>query len=232
MRVSHVEVRLSSADLNDWMAELSPDLKARIVDISESGVHGQIRLLVWNIDFVARPSADWATDTITLEISAHKLVNIPSALVERQLKEALKDGPPGVEVLRQSLRIHVPALLQPLGVTLRVKELRCQVGYLVLVLEQCRFPMPAIGSTEAFGSVPIGAPHVRSATVPHDVREASRVAGASSTDPTSSVREESPMQRTPSTSSSSTSLQSTRSTSQDVPGITAEAKLPDAQMTP
>lgn len=142
MKVSHLELRLSSSDLNQMLAEIAPDVKVKILDIGDSGIHGQVKLLVWNIDFIAKPSADWASDAVNLDISAHKLVNIPSSIVERQLREALKDGPPGIEVLRQSLRVHVPSLIQPLGVELRVKDIHCQPGYLVLAVEQLQLALP------------------------------------------------------------------------------------------
>ena len=140
MRISQLEFKLTTADLNELIYEFAPDVKIRITDIQEDGLHGQLKLLVWNVDFVARPSCDREKEELSLDISARKLINIPVQIVEHQLREAMKDAPQGIEVMRQTLKVHVPSILQPLGISLRIREFRCLNGVVTVAIEQVRVP--------------------------------------------------------------------------------------------
>ncbi|WAH37024.1 hypothetical protein [Alicyclobacillus dauci] len=137
MRISHVNVQLSADDINGWITELAPDLKLRITDIKEDGVHGQLKILMWNIDFLARPHCYREREEVAVEISAHKLVPIPAAIVQRSLQEAMKDAPQGVDVLRQILKVHLPSILHPLGIALKVEDFTCREGHVVLNVADC-----------------------------------------------------------------------------------------------
>lgn len=132
MRLSHLALELSVSDINELLREVAPDLKVRITEIDHDGIHGQLKLLIWNVDFTARPSCSAEQETLSIDIGARKLVPIPSPIVQRQLQEAVKDAPPGVDVIRQTLRVHLPSLLAPFGVSLKVKELRCGIGKVML----------------------------------------------------------------------------------------------------
>ncbi len=138
MRVSHVEIRLTAADLNELIAEFAPDIQLRIMDIQSDGLRGQIKLLLWNIDFIAQPSSRAEGDQVSIDVTAHKLIPIPGALVQRQLKEAIKDAPPGVEVLQQSIKVHVPSILKPFDASIQIREFACHSGYIAIVLDECR----------------------------------------------------------------------------------------------
>ncbi|MBX5437545.1 MAG: hypothetical protein IRZ33_10070 [Alicyclobacillaceae bacterium] len=134
MRVSHIALDLSVQDLNSILAEWVEKVPLRIVDIDEAGIRGQVRLWWWNIDFTARPSVHNSSE-IAVDISAHKLVPIPPALVHLHLREAVKDAPPGVDVIRQTLTVHLPSLLRPFGLSLAVQELRTGHGCLHIVVD-------------------------------------------------------------------------------------------------
>lgn len=138
MRISHVTVDINTQDLNSLLEEFLPDSSVRIVDITESGIRGQVKLLLWSVDFIARPAS--GDDDVSLDISAYKMIPIPSALVQRSLKEAIKDAPAGVDVIRQSLRVHLPALLGPLGIDMTVRELRVYDGYLRVTVDNVQLP--------------------------------------------------------------------------------------------
>lgn len=142
MHLSHVEFQFSTQDINSLLTEVAPDLKARVVDIVEEGIRGQLRFLFWNIDFIAHPSCDAKTNCLLLDISAKKLVPIPGVVVNRQLQDAMRDAPSGVEVVRQSLKLHLPSILQPLGVGVDVKEIHMSDGMLRVVVENCKIPIP------------------------------------------------------------------------------------------
>ncbi|WP_206832696.1 hypothetical protein [Alicyclobacillus fructus] len=141
MRISNVSVRLSADDLNSMIAEFAPDVPLRITAIRPDGVHGQFRFLMWNIDFAARPTCNPERGEIALEISARKLVNIPPAIVQMSLQEAMRDAPNGIEVLRQSLRLNVASLLEPLGISLKLGAFTCGDGALVVDLADCEIEM-------------------------------------------------------------------------------------------
>ena len=128
MRVSSISVELSAEDINELITEFAPKAKVQILSIDERGVHGQVKFLLWNIDFTAMPSAI-PNGQVSIEVAAHKLVAIPGPLVQRQLKEVVKDAPPGVDAIQQALRIHMPTLLQPFGASLVLDEFKPYPGY-------------------------------------------------------------------------------------------------------
>lgn len=137
MRISYMRFQFTVADLNAWLADLLPDVRIRIQDIKEGAVHGQLKFLMWNVDFVARPHCNKDRDEIALEISAHKFVAIPISIVERQLQEAMKDAPEGIEVLRQNLKVHVPSILEPLDIKLKVTDFACRESQLIFQIADC-----------------------------------------------------------------------------------------------
>ncbi|MCL6548188.1 MAG: hypothetical protein K6T30_04670 [Alicyclobacillus sp.] len=134
VRVSHICLDLDVRDLNTLLAEFLPEPDIRVVDIRTDGVHGHVRLWWWNIDFVARPCASGPA-VIAVDVSAHKLVPIPSAIVHFHLREAMKDAPPGVDVIRQTLTVHLPSVLKPFGLSLEVQEFRAHDGYIRIVAD-------------------------------------------------------------------------------------------------
>lgn len=142
MRVSHVTIDLTAADLTDLVHDFAGDDKIVFDSITESGIKGQIKLLLWSVDFVAIPSC---TDEgeVSIEITAHKLVPIPSGIVERQLREAVKDAPPGIDVLQQALKVHLPSLLNPLGIAMSVRQLRTYDGFIRIALAEVKLPSPS-----------------------------------------------------------------------------------------
>lgn len=99
MRISHVSFRLSKDDLNDLISEVAPDIGLRITEIKPDGAHGIFRFLMWNIDFCAKPFSNRDKDEIAVEISARKLVNIPPAIVQMSLQEAMRDAPVGLSLI-------------------------------------------------------------------------------------------------------------------------------------
>ncbi len=138
MRVSQLGIRLTATDLNEAVAEFAPSVQLRVTEIREDGLHGQLKFLLWNIDFVAQPSAMQDGSTVYLDVSAHKLIPIPMTLVQYQLKEAMKDAPPGIDVIRQTIKVHLPSILKPFSASLRVREFECHQGYVSIVFEDCR----------------------------------------------------------------------------------------------
>lgn len=139
MRIHHISLDLTAGDLTSMVQEFAPDAKFRITTITPEGIRGQVKLLIWSIDFVARPNHG-QHDTVSVEITASKLVPIPNSIVQRQLKEAMRDAPPGIDVIQQALKVHVPSILEPFGVELRIRELRCLEGFLHLSLEDIALP--------------------------------------------------------------------------------------------
>lgn len=137
MRISNVSIKLTADDLNRWISEIAPEVKLRICDIQDDGIHGQFKFLMWNIDFLARPHCYREREEIAVEISAHKLVAIPASIVQRSLQEAMKDAPSGVEVLRQVLKLHVPSILEPLRIALKVEDFSCRNGAVVIDVADC-----------------------------------------------------------------------------------------------
>ncbi|MCL6455127.1 MAG: hypothetical protein K6T78_16095 [Alicyclobacillus sp.] len=139
MRIHQVSFNLTADDLTSLIQDFAPDAKFRIAEITPSGIHGHIRLLLWSVDFLARPRSS-ADGVVSLEISASKLVPIPPALVQRQLKEALRDAPNGIDVIHEALTVHLPSVLAPFDLHLTVRELRCGDGILHLTLEDIDLP--------------------------------------------------------------------------------------------
>lgn len=144
MRISRVVVDLGIADLNEMLVDFLPDAKIRVTDIHEGGIIGQLKLLLWNIDFAARPTSG-RSDELSLEIAASKLVPIPSLIVQRSLRDAIKDAPNGIDVIQQSLRVHLPSILNPLGIHVKIRELACHNGFVRVGLEGIRLPTPDFG---------------------------------------------------------------------------------------
>jgi len=139
LRIHQVTFNLTADDLTSMIHEFAPEAKFRIADISPEGIHGQIKLLLWSVDFMARPRST-QDGVVSLEISASKLVPIPPALVQRQLKEAMKDAPNGIDVIQQALKVHLPSILGPFGIRLNIRELRCGDGVLHLAVEDIDLP--------------------------------------------------------------------------------------------
>jgi len=140
LHISNVTIDLCTDDLNSLIQDLAPDLKIRLTDIDDNGLHGHVKLLFWNIDFVARP-AFTTSGEVALDVTAHKLVPIPGSLVQHQLKEAIKDAPAGIEVIQQSLRVHLPSLLAPLGMSLKVREITMMNGMLRIAVADAVLPL-------------------------------------------------------------------------------------------
>ncbi len=139
MRISHVRVDLSTDDINSLIADFAVDSNLRITDIREDGICGQVKFLLLNVDFIAKPSSGTEYEA-SIDIAAHKLVAIPGTVVNRQLREAMKDAPPGIDVIRNSLVVHVPSLLRTLGIGIKIRELRCYNGYLHVHVEDVELP--------------------------------------------------------------------------------------------
>ncbi|GMA57297.1 hypothetical protein GCM10025858_18000 [Alicyclobacillus sacchari] len=49
----------------------------------------------------------------------------------------MKDAPSGIEVLRQSLKLNVPSILEPLQISLNVEEFSCIDGSLLIRVSDC-----------------------------------------------------------------------------------------------
>jgi hypothetical protein len=139
VRVTHLTLDFTVDDLNQLLREFIPDSQLIITAIDRIGIRGQLRFMFWNVDFIARPFSPGA-DEVSIEITAHKLVPIPPAIIERQLREAIKDAPPGVDVLQQTLKLHVPSILEPFGVRLGIKELQTHEGFVRLAVSGLETP--------------------------------------------------------------------------------------------
>jgi hypothetical protein len=139
VRISTVTIELSTEDINSLLEEFASETRIRLTDISPDGIRGHVKLFLWNVDFLAKPSFGIHSD-VSLDVSAHKLVPIPSAIVQRQLKEAVKDAPPGVDVIRQALRVHLPSLLEPFGISLGLQELQCHQGFVRVTVDSVQLP--------------------------------------------------------------------------------------------
>jgi hypothetical protein len=136
MRISNVSIELSTEDINSLLDEFASEARLRLTDISPDGLRGQVKLFLWNVDFLAKPSFGIHSE-VSLDVSAH---NIPSAIVQRQLKEAVKDAPAGVDAIRQALKVHLPSLLQPFGISLGLKSLECHQGYIRVTVDSVQLP--------------------------------------------------------------------------------------------
>lgn len=139
MRLSHLTIDLTATDLADLVHDFTDDDKITFDTITEGGVKGQIRFLVWNIDFIAQPSCN-DDGEVSIDITAHKLVPIPAGIVERSLREAVKDAPAGIEVLQQALKVNVASLLSPLGVNVSIRQLKTYNGFLRIALADLKLP--------------------------------------------------------------------------------------------
>lgn len=139
MRASHLTIDLTALDLADLVHDFIDDDKITFDTITESGIKGQVRFLVWNIDFLAQPSCN-DDGEVSINITAHKLVPIPAGIVERSLREAVKDAPDGIEVLQQALKLNIPSLLSPLGINLSIRQLRAYDGFLRIALANLKLP--------------------------------------------------------------------------------------------
>jgi hypothetical protein len=139
LRISHVRVDLTADNLNSLIADLAADANIRITEVTPDGIRGQVKFLFWNVDFVARPASE-VQHEVSIDVAAHKLVAIPDAIVNRQLREVVKDAPPGIDVIRNSLVVHVPSLLRTFGIDLKVKELQCHDGFVRLDVEDVELP--------------------------------------------------------------------------------------------
>ncbi|QQE78971.1 hypothetical protein [Alicyclobacillus sp. SO9] len=128
MRISKMSFDLEAKDINSMIHEFAPEANLWVEAIDQYGVRGHLKLLFWNVDFVAVPySTD--RDEINIQITAHKLVTIPPAIIQRQLQEAIKDAPEGIDVLSQMLRVKITSLLRPFGLSLEVDELQPYDGF-------------------------------------------------------------------------------------------------------
>ncbi|EPZ50897.1 hypothetical protein [Alicyclobacillus acidoterrestris] len=141
MRISQVTIKLSADDINRMLQEFAPDVKLRIVEIRDDGIYGQFKFLMWNIDFIARPHSYKEREEVAVEVSARMLVPIPASIVERSLQEAVKDAPQGLEVLRQVLKLHVPTILSPFKIQLKVRDFSCHNGAVVIDVADCELGM-------------------------------------------------------------------------------------------
>ncbi|MCL6627392.1 hypothetical protein [Alicyclobacillus shizuokensis] len=139
MRITHITLDFTVDDLNELLREFIPDSQLVITGIDRLGIHGQLRFLFWNVDFVAKPCSP-SPEEVSIEVTAHKLVSIPPAIIERQLREAVKDAPDGVEVLQQALRLNVPLILQPFGIRLGIRELQTHDGFVRMALRDVETP--------------------------------------------------------------------------------------------
>lgn len=147
VRISRVVIDLGIADLNEMLVDFLPDAKVRVTDIHEGGIIGQVKLLLWNIDFAARPNSS-RPDELSIEVSASKLVPIPSLLVQKSLREAIKDAPNGIDVIQQALKVHLPSILNPLGIYVKIRELKCHNGFIRIGVEGIRLPTPNFSKQE------------------------------------------------------------------------------------
>jgi hypothetical protein len=128
VRIARMNFDLEAKDINSMIHEFAPEANVWVEEINQYGVRGHLKLLFWNVDFVAVPySTD--RDEINIQITAHKLVTIPPAIIQRQLQEAIKDAPEGIDVLSQMLRVKITSLLRPFGLSLEVEELQPYDGF-------------------------------------------------------------------------------------------------------
>ncbi|KPV44529.1 hypothetical protein [Alicyclobacillus ferrooxydans] len=139
MKIHHVSIDLSIDDLNSMIREFAPDAKIRILSIDADGIRGQVKLLWWSVDFLAIP-LNGSDGTVSVDISASKLVPIPSSIVERQLKEAVRSAPSGVDVIQQALKVHLPSILSPFGIALTIKDLSTDRGLLHISINSIDLP--------------------------------------------------------------------------------------------
>jgi hypothetical protein len=141
VRLSHLTLDLTAQDLTELVRDFSVEDKIMFDTITEDGIRGRIKLMVWSVDFVAVPSCTEEGE-VSIDITAHKLVQIPPGIVERQLREAVKDAPAGIGVLQQALKVHLPSLLSPLGISMTVRQLKCYDGFLRIALARVQLPPP------------------------------------------------------------------------------------------
>jgi|GEM_PF-2776802 len=133
MRIRQISLEIDAGDINSIFADFLPDVPLRVTSIDQEGIKGQIHVLWWNIDFVAMPYS-LTSDELNIDISARKLVSIPTSIIERQLREAMKDAPPGIDVRQQMLRVRFTPLLAPIGLSLQVEHVQPCNGYVQITL--------------------------------------------------------------------------------------------------
>ena len=134
MRISHITLTLTADDINSILEDFVPDGQIRVVDIIPDAIRGQVRFLWWNIDFIAKPATGPDAE-VSIDIAAHKMVPIPAAIVNRQLKEAMRDAPPGIDVIRQSLKVRLSELLRPFGIDMQVSEFEALDGRVQIAVD-------------------------------------------------------------------------------------------------
>lgn len=139
VRISRITVDVSVGDLNSLLTDFMPEGHLMITSMTPEGIFGQLRFLFWNVDFTAIPFST-SEKEMNIEITAHKLVTIPTAIVQRQLREAIKDAPPGIDVISQTLRVNVANFLRPFGVSLNVHELQTYDGFVRLTVSGIEVP--------------------------------------------------------------------------------------------
>lgn len=133
MHIRRISVELDATDLNSIINEFLPEAPLNVISIDTEGIRGQVRFLFWKIDFVAMPYS-LSSDELNIDVNAKKLVTIPTSIIQRQLREAMKDAPPGIDVIQQMLRIKLTPLLAPFGLSLQVEELQVVEGAVRIVL--------------------------------------------------------------------------------------------------
>lgn len=139
MRIHRINLDLTADNLTSMIEQFAPEAKFRVTSITPDGIRGQIKLLLWSVDFTAKPMST-SDGMVSIEIGASKLVPIPPALVQRQLKEAMKDAPTGVDVIQQALKVHLPSILAPFGISLVIRELRLLEGFLHVSIGEIDLP--------------------------------------------------------------------------------------------
>lgn len=139
MRISQISLRLTVEDINSILHDALPDAQLRVTEIVPGTIRGQVRFLFWNIDFVAQPAVG-PDSQVSIDVSAHKMVPIPAAIVGRQLREAIKDAPPGVDVIQQSLRVRLPDLLRPFGVQIAITTFHAVDNAIEICVENVSIP--------------------------------------------------------------------------------------------
>ncbi|RIV17280.1 hypothetical protein D2Q93_15545 [Alicyclobacillaceae bacterium I2511] len=139
MRIARIRVDLTADDINLLLLEWGTASVIRVTGVTSEGIRGQVKLLWWGVDFLAKPGM--AVDgSATIEVSAFKLVPIPSALVEKRLREAMKDAPSGIDVIQQTLKVHLQSLLRPFGTNLNLAEFQCHDGYVRIGVDGLTLP--------------------------------------------------------------------------------------------
>ena len=133
MRIRRITLELDTEDINSIISDFLPEHQLQVTGIDADGIRGHLRFLLWNIDFIARPYSR-SSDELNIDVTARKLVTIPPSIIQRQLREAMKDAPPGIDVMQQMLRVKFTSLLAPFGLSLKVEELQSLDGFVRVTL--------------------------------------------------------------------------------------------------